>query len=512
MTCQFEINSAYAVQSVTPPADGTIAVAAAAARNAQKAWLNLGVARRAAVIGRLPTVLAGRTDSAGVNVVQNLIKSCGHIPLRTDSDTIAAEIMPLAAAAEFLLRRASRILEDQKPRAPRLLPQILMGRATVRIEHRPVGLVLVIGPGNYPLFLPGVQILSALVAGNAVLVKPGRNGTEAIRQFVTLLEQIGVDRQLVQVLPEDIASVYSAVNAGVDKVFFTGSRRAGTAVLAALAPLAIPSVMELSGSDAVIVLPGADIKLVARAIRFSLVLNGGATCMAPHRVLAATSQIRALRDQLIAEMAGTAPWLVPATEADAAVPQILAALDNGAQIISGRLDGPRLYGPLILSDVSMHDPLCHADLMCPLISLCAVDSPASLADAFHACPMRLGVSIFGPPALAETLAGQLDVGCISINDLIAPTADPRVVLAPRGASGFGATRGETGLLEMTSPVSIVQRLGKYRPHLNSTPPTDAPVMQAVFEFLYGRGLGRRLAALARAMRTGQSGRPPHPPP
>ena len=512
MTLPFGMNSTCPPPTGFPQSDGDIAAGAAAARVARKKWLDLGVAGRAAVVGRLPALLAGTAGSANHAVVQGLIKACAHIPFRTDADTIAAEIMPLAAAAEYLSRRAVQILAEQKPRDHRFLPGFLLGRASVRIQRRPLGLVLVIGPRNYPLYLPGVQILSALVAGNAVLVKPGHGGGPAIQQFVKLLGQIGIECQLVQVLPEDISSVYSAVNAGVDKVCFTGSRQAGTAVLAALAPLAIPSVMELSGSDAVIVLPGADITLVARAIRFSMVLNGGATCMAPRRVLAATAQMRELHVQLIAEMAGTDLRPVPAAVADAVLPKIIAAMENGAKIINGRLDGPYIIGPLILSNVSMHDPIGHADYMCPIISLCAVNSTADLPAAYHACPMRLGVSIFGPPARAAALAEELDAGCISINDLIAPTADPRVVLAPRGESGFGATRGDAGLLEMTAPVSIVQRHGRYRPHLDPGRRADAPVLQAVLEFLYGRGWAMRLAALARAMRLGRMGRPPNPPP
>ena len=512
MTPQFESNSRCPVPLDIPQTQLDIAAGAADARLARKKWLDLGLAGRAAVVGRLPALLADNCDSVASPVAQGLIKACGHIPLRTDADTIAAEIMPLAAAADYLAQRAPRLLAEQKPRAHRFLPAFLLGRTSVRIQRRPLGLVLVIGPWNYPLFLSGVQILSALVAGNAVMVKPGRGGTAAIRQFVALLRQIGIDHQLVQILPEDTASVYSAVNAGIDKVFFTGSRQAGTAVLAALAPKAIPSVMELSGSDAVIVLPGADMKLVARAIRFSLVLNGGATCMAPRRVLAPAAQMRDLQVQLLAAMAGTDLWPVSAAVADAILPKILAAMANGAKIISGRLEGPNIFGPLILSDVSVQDPLGQADSMCPVLSLCAVNFAADLPAAYHVCPLRLGVSIFGPPARAKAIAEELDAGCISINDLIAPTADPRVVLAPRGASGFGATRGDAGLLEMTSPVSIVQRHGRYRPHLDTARRSDGPILQAVLKFLYGRGWPMRLSALARAIRPGPKGGPPHPPP
>ena len=161
---------------------------------------------------------------------------------------------------------------------------------------------MILAPGNYPLFLPGVQLLQALVAGNAVLLKP-RPGAPPLATLSTLLEDAGLPSQLVQLLGEDVAGA-RAIAQGVDRVVLTGSAETGRAVLADLAPQLTPATLELSGNDAVFVLPGADLDLVADALAFGLRLNGGATCIAPRRVFVPQAQAADLERRLQAHLAG----------------------------------------------------------------------------------------------------------------------------------------------------------------------------------------------------------------
>ena len=153
------------------------------------------------------------------------------------------------------------------------------------IHREPLGVVLIIGPGNYPLFLPGVQLIQALAAGNAVLLKPGIGGTPAAQALSKLVIRAGIDPQLVAVLAESREAAGCAIEAHPDKVLFTGSAATGEKILEQLAPHLIPATMELSGCDAVMVRADADLELVVRALVFGLRLNAGATCMSPKRVL-----------------------------------------------------------------------------------------------------------------------------------------------------------------------------------------------------------------------------------
>ena len=143
----------------------------AQARASQIQWSRQTIEHRLYAIAKFRQSLAASPS--------RFIKALSHLPARTNIQTIAAEIIPLANAARFLLHRAERILQ------PRTRSPLLSG-LRITVDHRPHGLVLIVGPSNYPLFLPGVQVLQALVAGNAVLLKPGKDGTPAAMKLISL--------------------------------------------------------------------------------------------------------------------------------------------------------------------------------------------------------------------------------------------------------------------------------------------------------------------------------------
>ena len=151
---------------------------------------------------------------------------------------------------------------------------------TVEIRREPVGVVLVVGPSNYPLFLPSVQALQALAAGNAVLIKPAPGTSSALAVFLQCVERAGFDPSLLQVLDDDPSAVEMLSHLGVNKVVMTGSAATGRAILFQCAENLTPTSLELSGSDPVLVRSDANIDLAARALAFGLRLNAGATCIA----------------------------------------------------------------------------------------------------------------------------------------------------------------------------------------------------------------------------------------
>ncbi len=164
-------------------------------------------------------------------------------------ESLTAEVVPFTEACRFLERNAGRILAARRLGRRGLLLWLAGVRA--EIHREPVGVVLIIGPGNYPLFLPGVQLIQALVAGNAVLIKPGIGGTPAAQALSGLLVRASFDPLLVGVLSESPEAARAAILARPDKVLFTGSAATGENLLAQLAPHLIPATMELSDCDAV---------------------------------------------------------------------------------------------------------------------------------------------------------------------------------------------------------------------------------------------------------------------
>ncbi len=443
-----------------------------AARKAATAWSATPLPQRLAVVRRARRLMAREAAALAASVTR-----------RPVADTLVAEVLPLLEAARFLERRAPALLAPQ--RSPGTPPLWLFGVSTT-LFHEPLGAVLLLGPGNYPLFLPGVQALQALVAGNAVCLKPAPEGVAAASAFAAILARAGLPDGTLRVLDPEQGP--EAVAAGFDRIVLTGSAETGAHVLAAAAANLTPATMELSGSDAVFVLPGADLDLVARCLAYGLRLNGGATCIAPRRVFVTRDRAEALERALLPLLPG-----IP----DATVPPLVAgrlqALLNGAAAVGGRVHRAGPERPAVLADARADLPLLQQDVFAPWLALVPVaDMEQALADDDR-CPFALGASVFGPLGPAQAFAARVRAGSVCVNDLIVPTADPRLPFGGGRRSGFGRTRGAEGLLEFTATKTVSVRRTGFRPYLAAPRADDAGRFAAMCAALHG-GWGGILAA------------------
>jgi aldehyde dehydrogenase (NAD+) len=407
---------------------------------------------------------------------------------RTRADSYAAEVLPLLAACEFLEREAAEILAPRQLGSEGL-PFWLGGIETV-VERVPFGLVLVIGPANYPLFLPGVQALQALAAGNAVVWKPGRGGAGVAQAFARAMEAAGLPDGLLRVTEESVEAGLRELRAGVDKVFFTGSAQAGRELLQAAAQTATPVVAELSGCDAAIVLGSAESERVVLALKFGMRLNGSATCMAPRRLILVGDGLEGLIARLREEFAAMAPIPVSGWE------RLRGLLDDarseGATVCGEA--GPRMR-PVLVLDGEPEMAIAQADVFAPVLTVLRVENAAEIARLDEACPFGLTAAVFGEEAEAKRIGAMLRAGTVMVNDLIVPTADPRVSFGGRRGSGFGVTRGREGLLEMTAVKTVAVRQGRSVRHYQETGANHEAMFQGVVAMSHGAGVRARWQGL-----------------
>ena len=470
-------------------------------RNAAPEWAAVPVRRRLRAIRGLRHLIAERADALAESVT---------LPQRGDpAQTLGAEVLPLAEACRFLERRAPRALRPRRVRGGR--PVWLSG-TRLELRREPMGVVLILGPSNYPLFLPGVEAIAALASGNAVAVKPGTGGAGPMNILHDLMLEAGLPEGLFTVLDESPQAGRDAIRAGVDKVLLTGSAATGAAVLKELAPRLTPATMELSGCDAAFVLADADLDLATRALAFGITINGGCTCIAPRRIFAMRQISAALTAQLQAQLEQSSPVPIdPRLE-----PQIRelvgAAVEAGARIICGTMPEGGVMQPLLLSGAEPEMTLLKTDLFAPVASIVTVaDESSALAASAH-CPYALGATVFASPPRAKRLAGQINAGAVVINDMIAPIADPRMPFGGRGHSGFGVTRGTEGLLSLTRIKAIAIRGGGFRPHFQPVTADDAELFRTALSAGHGRGRWTRLKAIFRlpaALRRWQKRRVSH---
>lgn len=474
---------AVAVAAQKQQASNSAATQPSILRTAQRSWSATSLRQRLKCVKRFRSALA----SNGVLLSSLYPSSLG----RATADTLSTELIPLAEAARFLELRAVRLLRPQNlsnEGRPTWLRSV-----DITVRREPHGIVLVIAPANYPLFLPAVQVLQAVVAGNAVVWKPGKGGEALAKAICRLLIDAGVPCDLLLPTDESTEAGRQWIAAGVDKVVLTGSASSGRSVLEQCSASATPAAVELSGCDAFFVLPGADIAKAVRALAFGLTLNGGATCIAPRRIFAQAQIADDFFFALAAAIRNLPPIAMGAANANRVVDLLEDAVARGGSplVPFDRIASTGMR-PLVITGARPSMKVMNTDIFAPIAAAMTVQSMRDAVDAANACPYALGASIFGSLENARALAASVHAGVVTINDIIVPTADPRLSFGGRKASGFGKTRGAEGLLEMTVSKSIVVQRARRLRHLEAPHPQAADLFDGYLRMRHGGGLTQRL--------------------
>ncbi len=416
-------------------------------------------------------------------------------------DTISSELIPLCAALKFIGRRGPWILRTK--RFGMLGRPVWLWGVRSKVQRIARGEVLVLAAWNYPLLLPGVQLAHALASGNRVYVKPAPGCEGVTKRLVELFWQAGIPRSVLRLLPSAAEAAIKLIDQGVNLVVLTGSSNTGRAVLRQCAEKLTPTILELSGCDAVIVGPDADLEHAAKSIRFGLMLNSGAACIAPRRIVVA-KQLKSQLVELLRIECGPAKSVTLHPAAVTSVHNAVAeTLSRGA---TNLLDAPphspsadpATFHPIIFDNVDPKWPIANCDLFAPIASLLTFDSDAEAIDIVNQCRYRLAAAIFGSRRWSNRIANQLDVGTITINDVIFPTADPRLPFGGCGESGFGVTRGGQGLLDMSLPRVIATHRGSLFLHLWPRKPSDLNTLSSLLTLTHAR-IGQKWATLRRLL-------------
>jgi acyl-CoA reductase-like NAD-dependent aldehyde dehydrogenase len=252
-------------------------------------------------------------------------------------------------------------------------------------------------------------------------------------------------------------------------------------------------------------LPGADLERVARAVKFGLAFNGGATCIGPRRLFVHRNQIDAFHEALVDCLKNHQTMVVHPAARPGIVSAIDAALKDGAGDLLGhygesdfRADGK--LRPVILDRATVEMDLMRADLFGPVAGLAIYEDVERVVQWINECPYGLAASVFGPEQESVQLANRLQVGTVVVNDLVAPTADPRLAFGGRRESGFGVTRGAEGLLEMTVPRVVTVRRRGPTPHLDPATSGEGDILAGALAIQHGKGIRRRFSGLHRLIK------------
>ncbi len=471
---------------------------AKAARQIQQIWGRRPVRDRLIPVRTLRHLLARDHRELALTATQDV--------LRPADEVLATDILPTADALLFLEMQAARILRTKKL-GRRVRPLWLFG-GREQVNRVPWGVVGVIGTWNYPILLNVVPIVQALVAGNAVVWKPSELAPTVAAKLAGLFREAGFPDGLLATLPATREAGPELVEADIDHLVFTGSVGAGRKIAVRLAERLIPSTLELSGCDAMIVLADADLGLAARAAWYGATLNRGQTCLAVRRVLTErgvySAMVDALRKHAPADLRPEPLALWP--QAEQADRLAREAMTRGAKLIAGdaptAADDPPRFPATMLYDTTPEMALCREASFAPIAGVMPFDGMEDGLAKWNASTFRLSASIFTKDTVkAAAWAARLPVSTVVINDVIMPTVHPAVAFGGRQQAGWGVTRGEEGLLAMTTPQAVLTRHGTFRPHYDGPDVPGTPEMlRGLLEWKHAERFGGRWRGLRQIWR------------
>ncbi|WUW20170.1 aldehyde dehydrogenase family protein [Streptomyces sp. NBC_01463] len=441
------------------PLDGPEEVARAVdrARTAQAGWAALPASRRRDHLLRWKKALATDLDTVARTISDETGKPAGDAALE-----VVLTLEHLAWAA----RNAARVLRRRKVRTG-----LFTVHQRASLVHRPLGVVGVIGPWNYPLFTPMGSIGYALAAGNAVVFKPSELTPATGALLAGLFDSAVPEHAGLLTTVTGAASTGDALaRSGVEKVAFTGSPGTARKVMAVCAETLTPFLAECGGKDAVIVTGDADLDAAADAIVWGALSNAGQTCAGVERVYA----VREIHAALCARVVERAGALSPGAGAGAAygpmtLPgqagiverHVTGAVEAGGQALLGGPDSVRApyVAPVVLTGVPEDAAAMTDETFGPVVSINAVADVDEAVERANASRYALGAAVFCRNGRAgAAVAARLRAGVVSVNSVLGFAAVPALPFGGSQDSGFGRIHGEEGLRAFTAVQSTtVQR-------------------------------------------------------
>src|SRR5690348_11520787 len=255
------------------------------ARTAQAEWARKTFAQRREVLLRFRDLVLARASELS----QDLTRENG----KTRNESLFMEVLPVADATTWYANRAHKLLADEK------IPLHMFPHKKSYLRFYPRGVIAIISPWNYPFSIPTGDAVGALMAGNAVVVKPSEFTPIILEKTRLLFEEAGLPRGLFGVVQGKGDVGAELIRSGVDMVVFTGSVATGRKVNIAAAEQMIPCVLELGGKDPAIVLPDADLDTTALKVAWGAFANSGQTCASVERVYVHESIAPQLTEKLV---------------------------------------------------------------------------------------------------------------------------------------------------------------------------------------------------------------------
>jgi aldehyde dehydrogenase (NAD+) len=361
---------------------------------------------------------------------------------RNAHDSWFGDVAPTRAEVDFAIKHLRRWARPKRVGVPLA---VMPGRAAYRYE--PLGVVLVIGPWNYPFYLCLGPMVGALAAGNCVVLKPSEHAPASSAAMASLIPQY-LDPDAVTVVEGEATVTQELIGARMDHVFFTGGTEIGRKVMEAAARHLTPVTLELGGKSPVIVTRHADLEVAARRIAFGKLLNSGQTCLAPDYVLVeepVKERFVSLVEASVAEM--RAGEVREQRVVDDRQYHRLAGLlaEHPGRVVAGGSAHDTAVEPTIVVDPSPDSAVMRGEIFGPILPVLGVGSLDEAISFVNSREKPLAAYVFSDKREEqERVFDEVPSGGATANHTLMHVLAPQLPFGGVGESGIGAYHGKWG--------------------------------------------------------------------
>lgn len=440
---------------VTPLAE--VATAAARARKAQLLWQTTGFAERAKLLYRFRDLLIDEQER-----LADIVTSESGKPR---AEVFGNELFYVCDVIGFWAKNAERFLRPEKIR-----PHLFMFKTKkVFSHHEPLGVIGIISPWNFPLVLTAGDAMPALMAGNAVIIKPSELTPLTALFVAELAQKAGFPADLLQVVIGG-ADTGEALIDHADMISFTGSVEVGKLVARRAAERLIPASLELGGKDPAIVLKDADLERAANACVWGALMNSGQVCTSLERIYVeepvyetfvakVVERVRALRQGASDEEVDLGS-MSSTEQFDKVKTQVSEAVTRGAKALTGGRSNPKFsglfYEPTVLVDVNHDMSVVRDETFGPVIPILKVRDAEEAVRMANDSRYGLDACVFsGDKEKAARMAAKLEAGTVCINDALVNYIIPDAPMGGMKESGFSRRHGAEGIRKYCRQKTIV---------------------------------------------------------
>jgi len=434
-----------------------VAAAVSRARNVQPAWQATSFAERARILYRLRDLLIDEQEQ----LADILTSETG----KPRAEVYENELFYVCDVLGYFAKYAEDFLKPQ-----RISPHLLMFKTKRVIStHLPLGVVGIISPWNFPLVLTAGDAAPALMAGNAVVIKPSELTPLTANFVAELADRAGFPKHLLQIVVGG-AETGEALIDEVDMIAFTGSVEVGKRVMRRAADRLIPVSLELGGKDPLIVLKDADLERAANACLWGSLMNGGQVCTSIERVYVeepvyetfvekVVQKVRSLRQGPSDEEVEIGS-MTSEEQFNKVSSQVSQAVAAGAKVLTGGRGNDKFpgfyYEPTVLTDVNHQMAIATEETFGPVIPIMKVRDAAEAVRLANDSAYGLDACIFSSnKQQALEIAAQLHTGTVCINDALVNYIIPDTPMGGVKDSGFSRRHGVEGIRKFCRQKTIV---------------------------------------------------------